>query len=85
MTIDLNITQLAAAIQRSLSEDDGKDAGKGLSVNRKVENGIATWDVFLGVAPTSMTVLDSQTDYRSMQPADIATVIISEWDAEWDD
>lgn len=84
MTIDMNVLQLAAEIERSRTEDDGSDSGVGLSVSRKVEDGTATWDVFLGISH-SMTVLDSENDYHDMPAAEIAARIIEWWDSEWDD
>lgn len=84
--IGMNVKQLVAEIERSKREDDGIDSGRGLSVNRKVEDGIAKWDVFLGRGDRiPMTVLDSETDYRETPSADIAARIIEWWDAEWDD
>jgi len=84
MTIDMNVTQLVAAIERSKLKDDGTDSGVGLSVNRTVENGVSQWDVFLGQSH-QMTILDSETDYHDMPSADVAALVIKWWDAEWDD
>ena len=82
--IDMNVTQLATEIERSRNEDDGTDSGVGLSASRTIENGVATWDVFIGISH-SMTVLDSENNYRNTPTADIAARIIQWWDTEWDD
>ena len=84
--INMNVEQLVAEIDRSRQEDDGEDAGRGLSVNRRVEDGLAIWDVFLGNgARIPMTVLDAEIDYRDKRTSEIAAIIIQNWDAEWDD
>lgn len=80
MGIDMNETQLTAEIDRARAD---ADADVGLSVNRSVENGLATWEVVFGM--TTMMTAWSSEDERDTPTADIAAELIAGWDAEWDD
>ncbi len=79
MTIDLNVKQLAQAIDTARNDD----ASTGLSVARTIEDGVANWSVAFE-QNTQMTVWSSE-DERNKPTADLVAELIAGWEAEWDD